>query len=129
MKKNSLKKVKAVVSAGKSGISACVIGKGSRLEGTLSCVGLLRLEGECVGKLSATGTLVITEGAKAEAEIDADDIIVAGKVSGLIKGRKSVRLASTAQVKADIQSPGFVLEDGALFLGSVLGVVDPENAG
>lgn len=129
MKKNSLKKVKAVVSAGKSGISACVIGKGSRLEGTLSCVGLLRLEGECVGKLSATGTLVITEGAKAEAEIDADDIIVAGKVSGLIKGRKSVRLASTAQVKADIQSPGFVLEDGALFQGSVLGAVDPENAG
>lgn len=129
MKKNPSKKVKTVVSSGKSGISASVIGKGSRLEGSLSCLGLLRLEGECVGKLSATGTLVIAEGAKAEADIEADDIIVAGKVSGLIKGRKSVRLASTAQVKADIQSPGFMLEDGALFLGSVLGAAEPENAG
>lgn len=129
MKKHMFKNAKAVLPADKSGISVCVIGKGSRLEGALSCVGLLRLEGECVGNLRSTGTLVIAEGAKAEAEIEADDIIVAGKVSGLIKGRNSVRLASTAQVRADIQSPSFMLEDGALFLGNVLRKFEPENAG
>ncbi|HWR12720.1 MAG TPA: polymer-forming cytoskeletal protein [Rectinemataceae bacterium] len=128
MKESGLKKKETLIISGKGGVSACVIGKGSRLEGTLSCVGLLRLEGECVGKLGATGTLVIAEGAKADAEIEADDVIVAGTVNGSIVGRNFVRLTASAKVKADIQSPRFKLEDGALFLGAVSGAIGSGKA-
>ena len=45
------------------GIDECVVGKGSRFEGDFSCAGLLRIEGECVGKISVSGFLVIARGA------------------------------------------------------------------
>ncbi|MFZ3109233.1 MAG: polymer-forming cytoskeletal protein [Rectinemataceae bacterium] len=99
--------------------SECLVGKGARLEGTFSCSGFLRIEGECSGELSVRGALVIIEGARVEAAIDADDVIVAGMLRGTVLARHSVRLASTASVRADITTPRFALEDGGLFSGTV----------
>ena len=99
--------------------SECLIGKGARLEGKYSCVGLMRVEGECIGELSVRGTLIIAEGAKVQANIQADDVVVAGRLRGTVSARNSVRLASTANIRADITTPSFALEDGGLFLGTV----------
>lgn len=99
--------------------SECLVGKGALLEGTFSCSGLLRIEGGCTGELSVLGTLVIAEGASVEAAIDADNIVVAGRLRGTVSARNSVRLASTANVRADITTPRFALEDGGLFFGTV----------
>lgn len=99
--------------------SECLVGKGARLEGRFSCSGLLRIEGECSGELAVQGTLIIVQGAKVQADVQADDIVVAGILRGTISARKSVRLASTASVVADIRTPRFALDDGGLFWGTV----------
>lgn len=100
-------------------VSESLIGKGSRFAGNFSCVGMLRIEGECAGTISVSGVLVITCGATVEAEIDADDVIIAGTAKGTITARHSVLLTSTAKVRADIRSRGFKLEDGGLYSGLV----------
>lgn len=119
-----MERKKAAVASGKDGISECVIGKGSRLEGTFTCAGLLRIEGESVGKLIVSGTLVVTEGARVEADAEAEDIIVASSFKGSLKARNSVRLAPTAKVRANVTSRSFKLEDGGLFQGSVSGIAE-----
>lgn len=106
--------------------SESLIGKGCRFEGNFACVGMLRIEGECVGAISVTGSLVIAQGARVEAEIEADDVIIAGSAKGKITARHSVILASTSRVKADISARGFTLEDGGLYSGAVSGI--PEDA-
>lgn len=121
MRESRLKRAKGTAV---TGISECVIGKGSIFEGKLSCAGLLRIEGECVGTLSVAGTLVIAEGALVEAEIEADNVIVAGTAKGAIKAKNLIHLLSTARVKADLKSRKFKLEDGGLYLGSVSGPVE-----
>ena len=100
-------------------VSESLIGKGSRFVGDFACVGMLRIEGECAGNISVAGSLVIAHGARVEAEIDADDVIIAGTARGKITARHSVTLASTATVRADIRSRTFTLEDGGLYSGSV----------
>jgi len=102
------------------GISECLVGKGSLMEGRLSCKGLIRVDGGCRGHLSTEGTLVIAEGAAVEADIEAGDVIIAGFVSGTIAARNSVQLTSTAKVKAEIRSRRFSIEAGGLFRGNVI---------
>lgn len=123
----SSRKIQAAKSASFNG-SESLIGKGCRFEGKFACVGMLRIEGECVGSISVSGSLVIARGARVEAEIEADDVIIAGSAKGKITARHSVVLASTARVKADISSRGFTLEDGGLYSGAVSGIPDEVDA-
>ena len=109
----------AAKSSAAAGISECVIGKGSIFEGTLSCAGLLRVEGKCLGRLVVSGTLVVAEGAVVEAEIEADDVIVAGTVRGGIRAKNLIHLMSAARVMGDLKSRKFRLDDGGLYLGDV----------
>ncbi len=93
----------------------------SFLEGDYSCSGLLRIEGRARGKISVNGSLVIAEEARVEADIEAQDVIVAGILIGSIKAEKSIRLTQSAKVRARLSSPVFSLEEGALFEGTVTG--------
>lgn len=125
MKKRLGEKIEEAVAAASGGLSDCVIGKGSRFEGDARCAGLLRIEGECSGTISVLGTLVVAAGATVEAKIEADDIIIAGFVSGSIAARRSLSLESTARVRADVRSKSFKLDDGARYKGSVSRIVEP----
>jgi|GEM_PF-745383 len=123
----SSRKTKAAKPASIDG-SESLIGRACRFEGDFTCVGMLRIEGECVGAISVSGSLVIAHGARVEAEIEADDVIIAGSAKGKITARHAVALASTARVKADISARGFTLEDGGLFSGAVSGIPDDVDA-
>jgi len=114
----------AARTAASAGISECLIGKGSIFEGTLSCAGLLRIEGKCLGRLAVAGTIVIAQGALVEAEIEADDVIVAGTVKGGIRARNLIHLMPAARVIGDLRSRKFRLDDGGLFLGNVSGLAE-----
>jgi cytoskeletal protein CcmA (bactofilin family) len=100
------------------GTPECLIGRGSLMDGRLSCKGMIRVEGECRGRLSTDGTLVIAEGARVEAEIEAENVIIAGFAGGTISARNFVHIASTARVRAEIRSRRFKIEAGGLFEGN-----------
>jgi cytoskeletal protein CcmA (bactofilin family) len=97
-----------------------VFGPDSFLEGSYSCSGLLRIEGQARGKIIVDGNLVIATEARGEADIEAREVVVAGMLSGSIKAEKSIRLTETAKVWASLSSRIFSMEEGALFKGDVL---------
>lgn len=79
----------------------------------------LRINGSFEGKLDTRGNLTIGENAKVTANINGDDIVVAGKVSGDIVATQSLSLLSPANVKGNITTPRLSVADGAVLQGLV----------
>jgi cytoskeletal protein CcmA (bactofilin family) len=101
------------------GTPDCVIGRGVKVDGSLSCGDFLRVEGHCRGSIESEGSIVVAEGAAVEADIRGKSVLVAGDVSGSIEARDVVHLAPAARVKGTIVSKQFSMDEGAVFSGKV----------
>jgi len=77
----------------------------------------LRINGRFEGTLKTKGTLTV--GAKAEvvADIDGENIIIAGYVKGRVKASRFLSLNDTANVIGDVEAPKFSIDAGAVFNG------------
>ena len=95
-----------------------LLGKGSEFEGKLSFEGQVRIDGRYSGQISTKDTLVIGEGAKVNAEIQAGTVIVNGQVEGNIKATVMVELHPPARVKGSIETPALSMDKGVIFEGS-----------
>ena len=95
-----------------------LLGKGSEFEGKLSFEGQVRIDGRYSGQIATKDTLVIGEGAKVNAEIQAGTVIVNGVVEGNIKATVMVELHPPARVKGSIETPALSMDKGVIFEGS-----------
>ncbi len=77
----------------------------------------LIINGTFQGKLSTRGTLFIGEKAFVRAEINGEDITVAGKVEGNIIAEKRLRLISPGDIKGEVKTPLIIIEEGGLLNG------------
>lgn len=68
------------------------------------------IKGKMNGIIEATSDLLIDTDAVVNADISTDRVLVRGKVTGNINGRKLVYVTSTGTVKGDITSTQVVLE-------------------
>lgn len=100
------------------------IGKGITITGTVRSDEPLAIAGTVKGDVFANDHEVTLE---PEADVDgavlARTIIIRGRYTGRLVAKEAVRLMGGAIVKADVASPRFALEDGALFNG----MVDPSK--
>ena len=94
-----------------------VIDEGCQMEGRLTFVGTLIVNGKFKGELISSNTLVVGESGELEAEVRAGTIILAGQISGHITARERVELRRTARIFGDIVSPVLILEEGVIFDG------------
>lgn len=92
----------------------------SELEGRLRCSETLRIDGRILGEIECEKAVIIGQGARVHASIDADDVQVAGIVEGDIRARRKVTLERTAVVVGDLTTPGIVIEEGAKLKGRIL---------
>jgi cytoskeletal protein CcmA (bactofilin family) len=95
-----------------------LLGKGSEFEGKLSFEGQVRIDGRYSGQIATKDTLVIGEGAKVNAEIQAGTVIVNGQVEGNIKATVMVELHPPARVRGSIESPALSIDKGVIFEGT-----------
>lgn len=95
-----------------------LLGKGSEFEGKLSFEGQVRIDGKYSGQIATKDTLVIGEGAKVNAEIQAGTVIVNGTVEGNIRATTMVELHPPARVKGSIESPALSIDKGVIFEGT-----------
>jgi cytoskeletal protein CcmA (bactofilin family) len=93
------------------------LGKGSRVEGRLTFEGGVRIDGEIDGEIDAQGTVTIGETAVVHAQISAGSIVVKGKVTGDLVGRKRVELHVPARLQGNITTPSLVIHEGVVFEG------------
>jgi cytoskeletal protein CcmA (bactofilin family) len=78
------------------------------------------------GEISAKESLVIGESAVVTAQIKANAIIVAGKVSGDITATQRLEIRPSARVIGNLTSPVLIVHEGAMFEGHCS--MQPEGA-
>ena len=93
------------------------LGKGSRIEGKLFFEGSVKIDGQVQGEIEAQESVIIGDSAVVTAQVHAATIIVRGKVTGDIVGRKRVELRAPAKVLGNITTPSIIVHDGVFFEG------------
>jgi cytoskeletal protein CcmA (bactofilin family) len=92
----------------------------SELEGKLRCKQTLRIDGYLKGEVECERSVLIGEGARVFASIEADEVQIAGTVEGHIAARRKITLERTAIVKGDLTTRGIVIEEGAKLSGRIV---------
>jgi cytoskeletal protein CcmA (bactofilin family) len=79
--------------------------------------GSLRIDGQVRGQINAEGDVLLSPQSQVEADIRAQNVVVAGRFKGaiLVKGR--AELARGGRVDGDITSKTLVVEEGGIFQG------------
>lgn len=96
-----------------------LLGKGSEFEGKLTFEGQVRIDGKFSGQIFTKDVLVIGDGAKVNAEINAGTVIVNGVVEGNIRASQVIELHQPARVKGNLESPALSMDKGVIFEGSL----------
>jgi cytoskeletal protein CcmA (bactofilin family) len=92
----------------------------SDFEGRLRCKETLRIDGRIQGEIECEKIVIVGEGARVHACVDADEVQVSGIVEGDITARRKITLECTAVVVGDLVTPGIVIQEGAKLKGRIL---------
>ena len=95
-----------------------LLGKGSEFEGKLTFEGTVRIDGVFSGEIFTDDTLIIGEGARVAAQIEAGTLIIYGDVQGDARATEVIELHSPARLRGNIETPNLVIDRGVLFEGS-----------
>ncbi len=96
-----------------------IIGKGITIRGSLTGAGDLVVEGRVEGQVNLKNQLTIESSGIVEADIRADELTINGTASGNIDAGTKVSINQSAKVNGDIKATRVVIEDGAVFNGSI----------
>ena len=94
-----------------------ILTSGCHFSGKLFCRGSSRIAGRIEGQLVSEGLLIIEEEAVITADIQADEVIVQGRISGTLKANARVELAPSCSVDGDIEASQLTVHEGARFNG------------
>ena len=101
-----------------------LIGAGTTIEGDIAFTGGLRIDGHVKGNVSATGnkpgTLVISELAKVEGDIDVAHVVVNGTVAGPVRATEYVELLPKARVTGNVSYKTIEIHVGAIVMGQLM---------
>jgi cytoskeletal protein CcmA (bactofilin family) len=97
--------------------SMTVLGSGTQFEGLLTFRGRARVDGELTGEIAGHGLLVIGSGARAQARVMVDELVVAGEIEGDVCARRRVELLATGCIRGDVETPRLSIAEGGRLLG------------
>lgn len=101
-----------------------LIGAGTRIEGNITFSGGLRVDGEIKGNVSSekgvASTLVISEQARIEGQIDVAHVVINGTVVGPVSASDSLELQSSARVTGDVEYHQLEMQQGAVVQGRLI---------
>lgn len=96
-----------------------VVGRGTRIEGTVVAAGSLRVEGEVKGRITAEQEVSLSAQGRVEANIQATNIILAGQVKGDLTARADVSLPADSRLDGHIRAHD--VEVGGVVIGDIMG--------
>src|SRR6266542_7164758 len=94
------------------------IGKGSRVCGKLAFESSIRIYGEVEGEIAAGEAVIIRRGARVNAKIRANEVVIEGDVTADIRATGRVEVGATGRLSGTIATPRLVIHEGATFDGS-----------
>lgn len=101
-----------------------LIGTGTRIEGNISFSGGLRVDGEVIGDVVASGdqpsTLVLSEQARIEGAVNVSHLVVNGAIVGPVNCGEYVELQPKARVTGDVAYSTIEIHLGAVVQGRLI---------
>ncbi len=94
-----------------------VISEGDILVGRLEMTGNGQVMGVVEGHVSCPGELLIGSEARVRAEVDAHDLVIAGRVEGDVVVRGRLKITSTGRLEGDAQVGSLVVQEGGVHFG------------
>jgi len=96
-----------------------IIGKGTKIEGTMDVAQSLRIDGSFKGSLNTSDTLIVgSTGELIDVMLKVKNAIIGGMVKGNVTASNKVTLESTSRLEGDLTAKLLIIEEGALFSGS-----------
>ena len=102
---------------GKATGSTSLLSKKVKIEGEIQGNEDLHVEGHFKGSIKITGDIFIGPTGIVEADIEADNIIVQGQISGNVLARKQLQLQSSGRLLGDCSALTIDIKEGAIFEG------------
>jgi cytoskeletal protein CcmA (bactofilin family) len=91
--------------------------QGSAFEGLVALSRPARIEGTVHGDVVAEDLLWIGESGRIEGRVEAEEVVVAGRLDGEVRARRRIELLPTARVSASLDAPRLVLAEGSFLEG------------
>jgi cytoskeletal protein CcmA (bactofilin family) len=101
---------------------------GAEFEGLVVLPGPGRIDGTLRGSVIAADLVWIGESGRIAARVEAEEIVVAGRVEGEMRARRRIELRPTARVVGSIAAPRVCLSEGSFLEGSCRTGVEPASA-
>ena len=96
------------------------ISKALTIEGEISGAGDLYIDGSLIGSIRLEGSSVtVGPNGSVEAEIQADNVSVQGRLNGNVRAQDRIEIARTGSLEGEVTTGRISVEDGAVFRGSV----------
>src|ERR1041385_4618326 len=102
----------ATAGTGKNVLTADV-----EIKGNLKFSGELTFDGKLEGEIQTDGVLNLGDGATINGNINAQSVVVRGKINGNIYAKEKIEIKAKAELFGDIRATKLVVEEGVTFVG------------
>ncbi len=92
------------------------ISKDVTIKGELTTEGIVRIDGNFEGTITADG-LIIGKTGEIKGDVAAREIMVDGNVEGNINAKEIIEIKPDGKVQGDIQTFKLIISEGAFFIG------------
>jgi len=95
-----------------------IIGPDSEVKGTVFSKGSIRVDGIVDGGIVQADSVIIGETGIVNGDINAQTVVVAGRIEGNVNSAISIELLEDAELKGDIKTQQLSIHEGAFFQGN-----------
>jgi cytoskeletal protein CcmA (bactofilin family) len=95
------------------------IGPTANIKGDMECDGIVKIDGIYQGSIKTVSNVIISEKARVDAHIEAQNVSVSGQAKGSILAKGRLEILSTGRVWADVTVSSFLLDDGGKLHGGL----------
>jgi cytoskeletal protein CcmA (bactofilin family) len=94
-----------------------VLASDVEIKGNLKFSGELTFDGKIDGEIQTDGVLNLGDSAVVNGNINAQNVIVRGKVNGNINAKEKIEIKTKAELFGDIRAAKLSVEEGVTFVG------------
>ncbi|MBK6766264.1 MAG: polymer-forming cytoskeletal protein [bacterium] len=100
-----------------SGEMSTLLAKDAEIHGTLRTQGSLRIDGRVVGDLFVGKSVTTGNSGSVEGNIQAESIVLAGRVKGSLVAKEKIHLEATAELDGNLSATRLSITEGARVRG------------
>ena len=94
-----------------------VLNSDVEIKGNLKFSGELTFDGKLEGEINTDGVLNLGDGAVVNGNINAQSVVVRGKITGNIHAKEKIEIKAKTELFGDIRASKLAVEEGVTFVG------------